>query len=73
MDETHQNINFTRWFKGQPNGGNETEKCAQIKGDQDWSYFDTSCTALSCFYCTQSYLYPLAYILHCLRLHPVKL
>ena len=50
VDINGKNVNFTPWRQGQPNGGQNFEKCAGILSQKS-SYFDLSCSYEFCFYC----------------------
>ena len=49
-----QKVKFVRWRRGQPNGGNDYEKCAGIAGigTEGIAYFDTNCGRENCFIVT---------------------
>ena len=51
LDANGQAVNYTRWRRGQPNGGNDNEKCTGIGGigTDEIGYFDTMCASRFCF------------------------
>ena len=56
LNSNNNPVKYHRWRKGQPNGGQDDEKCVSIAGTgtEGIAYFDTHCNKLRCFYCNIS-------------------